>query len=371
MKTNEKIRQKRKALGLTQEQVADYLGVSTPAVCKWESGLSYPDVGILAPLARLLKTDLNTLLCFRENLSEEEIAHIMNEIAETAEKEGVQEAFAMAREKVQEYPSCAHLLHSLALVLQGMQMMYFLPEEEQETIREYITGLYERTVQCEDPVYSNQARYMLASEKIRTGEYEKAQELLKPLPDPPALDKKDLQIQIWMQQGNNLEAAVWLETKLRTNLQKNLMLLDRLAQIAVKEGSEDHALRLAACSQQETELYGLWKYSSYVVSLTVAVSGKQVRESIKILREMLDELLTPWNPADSLLYKYMLRKQNQESFREETGKETINAPISENRSFGRKMLPRLLEELENSPEYEFLREETEFQKLLEEYHCKS
>lgn len=371
MKTNEKIRQKRKALGLTQEQVADYLGVSTPAVCKWESGLSYPDVGILVPLARLLKTDLNTLLCFRENLSEEEIAHIMNEIAETAEKEGVQEAFAMAREKVQEYPSCAHLLHSLALVLQGMQMMYFLPEEEQETIREYITGLYERTVQCEDPVYSNQARYMLASEKIRTGEYEKAQELLKPLPDTPALDKKDLQIQIWMQQGNNLEAAVWLETKLRTNLQKNLMLLDRLAQIAVKEGNEDHALRLAACSQQETELYGLWKYSSYVVSLTVAVSGKQVRESIKILREMLDELLTPWNPADSLLYKYMLRKQNQESFREETGKETINAPISENRSFGRKMLPRLLEELENSPEYEFLREETEFQKLLEEYHCKS
>lgn len=32
------IREKRKELGLTQEQVAERLGVSTPAVSKWESG---------------------------------------------------------------------------------------------------------------------------------------------------------------------------------------------------------------------------------------------------------------------------------------------------------------------------------------------
>lgn len=38
MKINEVIREKRKALSLTQEQVADRLGVSTPAVSKWETG---------------------------------------------------------------------------------------------------------------------------------------------------------------------------------------------------------------------------------------------------------------------------------------------------------------------------------------------
>lgn len=32
------IRQKRKECGLTQEQVAERLGVSAPAVNKWESG---------------------------------------------------------------------------------------------------------------------------------------------------------------------------------------------------------------------------------------------------------------------------------------------------------------------------------------------
>ena len=40
MKLNEQIREHRKKVGLTQEQVASCLGVSTPAVNKWESGVS-------------------------------------------------------------------------------------------------------------------------------------------------------------------------------------------------------------------------------------------------------------------------------------------------------------------------------------------
>lgn len=46
---------------MTQEQVADYLGVSTPAVNKWEKGGCYPDITLLPALARLLKVDLNRL----------------------------------------------------------------------------------------------------------------------------------------------------------------------------------------------------------------------------------------------------------------------------------------------------------------------
>lgn len=38
MKINQIIREKRRELSLTQEQLADFLGVSTPAVNKWEKG---------------------------------------------------------------------------------------------------------------------------------------------------------------------------------------------------------------------------------------------------------------------------------------------------------------------------------------------
>ena len=73
MKINQIIKEKRKHLGLTQENIAEYLGVSTPAVSKWENGTTYPDITLLPGLARLLKTDLNTLMSFNEEMSEVEI----------------------------------------------------------------------------------------------------------------------------------------------------------------------------------------------------------------------------------------------------------------------------------------------------------
>ena len=40
MPISDVIREKRKAIGLTQEQVAERLGVTAPAVNKWERGVS-------------------------------------------------------------------------------------------------------------------------------------------------------------------------------------------------------------------------------------------------------------------------------------------------------------------------------------------
>ena len=53
MQMKDVIRRKRRECGLTQEQVAERLGVSTPAVNKWENGTTCPDISLLAPLARL------------------------------------------------------------------------------------------------------------------------------------------------------------------------------------------------------------------------------------------------------------------------------------------------------------------------------
>ena len=103
MPMNIVIQEQRKLLGLTQEQVADYLGVSTPAVSKWEKGITSPDIGLLPPLARLLKIDLNTLFCFSEDLSEQEIGFFCNELAKQARND-ILSAFDAAEAKIHEYP---------------------------------------------------------------------------------------------------------------------------------------------------------------------------------------------------------------------------------------------------------------------------
>ena len=44
----------RKEKGLTQEGLAEKLGVSSQAVSKWENDQSCPDIGLLSDLARIL-----------------------------------------------------------------------------------------------------------------------------------------------------------------------------------------------------------------------------------------------------------------------------------------------------------------------------
>ena len=55
MKINQIIKEKRKQLGLTQENVAEYLGVSSPGGSKWVNGTTYPGIMLLPALARLNK----------------------------------------------------------------------------------------------------------------------------------------------------------------------------------------------------------------------------------------------------------------------------------------------------------------------------
>ena len=56
------IAERRKALGMTQKDLADKMNVTDKAVSKWERAESLPDVLTLLSLAEQLDTDLNTLV---------------------------------------------------------------------------------------------------------------------------------------------------------------------------------------------------------------------------------------------------------------------------------------------------------------------
>ena len=62
MRIGEQIKNYRKTAGLTQEQVANYLGVSTPAVNKWEKGSNMPDLSILVELADFYDVDIRDII---------------------------------------------------------------------------------------------------------------------------------------------------------------------------------------------------------------------------------------------------------------------------------------------------------------------
>ena len=62
-----RIAQKRKDLGLTQEELAQQLGVSSQAVSKWENDISCPDISLLPSLAKVLCCTTDALLSGKED----------------------------------------------------------------------------------------------------------------------------------------------------------------------------------------------------------------------------------------------------------------------------------------------------------------
>jgi len=56
------IKEKRTALSLTQEQLADLLGVLPTTVSKWERGITYPDITIISAICKALNISEHELM---------------------------------------------------------------------------------------------------------------------------------------------------------------------------------------------------------------------------------------------------------------------------------------------------------------------
>ncbi len=354
MPMNIVIREKRKEIGLTQEQIAEYLGVSAPAVNKWEKGVTYPDISLLPALARLLGLDLNALLCFNEGLSEKETEHFCKEVIDTIRKSGFESGFNMGIEKIREYPNCGLLLHWTALVLEGALLMFGTGLENKEEYKNQIIALYERAAKSGDDKIRDKSVFMLASSYMGRMEYGKAQEMLDLLPERSAMDKKQLQAQLLIRQDKFSEAEKLLKRKLLTAVNEVNTTLMSLVDVELKENNNQEAVHLAELYRKFTELFDMWDYNSFAVELQIAIAQKNTGDSISILKSMFSALLTPWDISSSVLYSH------------NTAKNTVKSQVN----IGTKVLPAILSELENDPRCAFLHSNAEFQQLIRQYRGK-
>lgn len=350
MPMNLVIQEKRKALGLTQEQVAEYLGVSIPAVSKWEKGSTNPDLSLLPPLARLLKVDLNTLFCFQEDLSPQEIERFCREVTTLVQTEGLAAGFRAAEQKIHEYPHNETLLHCLTLQLDGLLTLSGQPADELRQYDDRLAGWYRTLAESSRSEIRNSADYMMAARQIRNGNYEKAQEILDVMPDKEDIvsamaDKKILQVNLCLAQGETEKAMKDLQSLLLPALNKVQMLLYKMVDVSLTAGKLKTAESIADKASRMPALFDLWEYNSYVAPLQVAGAEKNAEECIRLLRKLLAAMLTPWDKSASPLFDRIAAKA----------------------SGPKQMLPALLSELEQDSSYAFLWNHEEYKELIAEY----
>lgn len=75
----ENIRALRKSKDVTQEQLAEFLGISNAAISKWERGETYPDITLLPILAKFFNISIDELMDYDAARNQEKIQNIENE----------------------------------------------------------------------------------------------------------------------------------------------------------------------------------------------------------------------------------------------------------------------------------------------------
>jgi len=106
----------RKQKGLTQEELAGFIGVSFQAISKWERDEGYPDITTLPALANFFGLTIDELLGIN-TLKDNPCDRVFNRVHEYIANEDYAEAVKLLRETVKGFPNDDGLWSELALAL--------------------------------------------------------------------------------------------------------------------------------------------------------------------------------------------------------------------------------------------------------------
>ena len=116
IRMGEKIRALRKERSISQEILAQYLGVSFQAVSKWENGTAMPDVALIPAIASFFEVTTDELFDFNMMELENRVDRICEEAAEYRFSDPARSE-QMLRDALKQYPGNDIILNNLLYTL--------------------------------------------------------------------------------------------------------------------------------------------------------------------------------------------------------------------------------------------------------------
>lgn len=111
------ISKNRKLKGVTQDELAKYIGVSKASISKWETGQSYPDITFLPNLATYFNISIDDLMGYEPQMTKEDIRNLYLKISKEFYKKPFEDVFNYCQEIIKRYFSCYPLLFQMAVLL--------------------------------------------------------------------------------------------------------------------------------------------------------------------------------------------------------------------------------------------------------------
>ncbi len=280
---------------MTQEQLAGILGVSAPAVSKWETDSSYPDITMLCPLARALGTNVDSLLAFEEALSEEELGRQMTEIVEIIRSGRPQEAEERVNGLLHSYPSNINLKYSavgtFSLIEMNSPDCSEADQERWAARRKELSGaIYESG----EPAFRLPAISMLVSLALAEEDLDRAEVLLKETLTK-AGDFTPLWVQLYLKKGQRDEAVAVVQRQLYHMVANTRACLMTMLGENLKL-EEERVSEICKVFRQMEEIFGLGGGIGVGALAEVYLRQGRREEALRALEEMAEGLANQTGP---------------------------------------------------------------------------
>ena len=306
MQIGEVIKMHRKEKGLTQEEIANRLGVTAPAVNKWENGNSIPDVMLLSPIARLLDITIDTLLSHEKGLTEKEVLLLVEEAENRLKKEPIDDVLIWIKETIEKYPSSYPLILSLAQIFDGQRQMKEIVDKEKYD--DYLVSCYRRVLESDSEEYKSVAAESLYQFYMNKHQYDEAAQWLTYFSKENP-ERKRKQATIYSKTNRQEEAYKMYEELLYTGYQSLNLTFSDIYLLSLEEKDFDKAHMLADKIQLLARLFEFGEYHEIATKLELAILERNEIESIRIMERMITNAESIFGFIKSPLYAHMEFKE--------------------------------------------------------------
>ena len=107
------IKKLRVAKGMTQEELAEYTGVSSRAVSRWENSITFPDITLLPILANIFEVTVDELLDVDVYKKEQDIKQILDVNQKYKHTGEVEKSIELLKNSLAKYPNSFEIMKEL------------------------------------------------------------------------------------------------------------------------------------------------------------------------------------------------------------------------------------------------------------------
>ena len=284
----QRIKELRKKNDLTQERLADYLGVTDKAVSKWECGLTVPDISLIMPLASLLHVTADELLGGKpEERDAKRLEY--DEHYEHDMKYDIRENYRIALQAVKDYPKDYKYLVFLA---DTEASMAYEPECKEDPKAKYSEEMMQRAIkhfelvieECEDVAIREEAIWNLMICYKTMGEHDKALKCANMLPERSRFTK-DHALDVCLQGEKQVQHKKWT---VKNKLISLCIAFSRIYYFAEKK--EPYVI--AALDAEEAILKVIFPDGNYHEFHNDLVSAYEMRANFELQEGNLDQAMT-------------------------------------------------------------------------------